>query len=257
MQQLPWHKAIEQVLRDNDGVASLEVLYRDIVKYRDVTTNREWKATLRGILYREMQQKGYIVKVGLGVFALRSVAPKRTLFQRIVHGKEIKRKHLSHTDIEGMLVELGNFYGYDTYTADAKKFFDGKPLVSLATLKDLPPFTGFPDLLEQVRRIDVLWFERKPRAFPKFAFEVETTPDFRRALLRLYQLRDFDTALYVISNAAKRNLFEKRLLDEPFHILRHRFVFRSFDDVLNIYQLQVQLVEEEERFFANLIRRRR
>jgi len=66
MKQLPWHEAIEQVLRDNGGVASLEVLYRDIAQYRDLTTNREWKATLRGILYREMQRKGQIVRVGLG-----------------------------------------------------------------------------------------------------------------------------------------------------------------------------------------------
>ena len=50
----------------------------------------------------------------------------------------------------------------------------------------------------------------KPRPFPKFAFEVETTPEFRRALLRLYQLRDFDTALYVVADEAKRSLFEKR-----------------------------------------------
>ena len=41
MKQLPWHEAIEQVLRDNGGVASLEVLYRDIAQYRDLTTNRE------------------------------------------------------------------------------------------------------------------------------------------------------------------------------------------------------------------------
>jgi len=253
MKQLPWHEAIEQILRDNGGVASLEVLYRDIVKYRDVTTNREWRATLRGILYREMQRKGHIVRVGLGVFALRNLTRKPTLFQRIVHGEDVQKKKLTHADIEGMLLELGNFYGYDTYTADVQKSFDGKPLSSIATLKDLPPFT-FPDLLKQVRQIDVLWFERKPRAFPKFAFEVETTPEFRRALLRLYQLKDFDTILYIIADDTKKNLFEKRLHDEPFYILRDRFNFVSISKIFNIYQLRIQLLKEEEQVFGNKIR---
>lgn len=255
MKQLPWHEAIEQVLRDNGGVVSLEVLYKDIVKYRDVTTNREWKATLRGILYREMQQKGRIVRVGLGVFALQDAVPKLTLFQRITRGENVQRKWLNHASIEGMLLELGNFYGYDTYTANAQKHFDGKPLASIATLKDLPPFT-FPDLLEQLRWIDVLWFERKPRPFPKFAFEVEMKPNFRRALLRLYQLRDFNTTLYVVADDTKQKLFEKCLQDEPFHILRHRFAFFPIDKVLLLYQLRVQLAKEEEQIFGNKMRQR-
>ena len=110
--------------------------------------------------------------------------------------------------------------------------------------------------MSQARQIDVLWFERKPRPFPKFAFEVETTPEFRRALLRLYQLCDFDTALYIVADEAKRPLFEKRLQDEPFYALRHRFVFRSFEEVFRLYQLQVQLSEEQSRFFAEHLRPR-
>jgi len=145
MKQLPRHEAIEQVLRDNGGVASLEVLYRDIAQYRDLTTNREWKATLQGILYQEMQRKGQIIRVGLGVFALRNAFRKRTLFQRLAESEAVRPQRLNHAEVEGMLLELGNFYGYDTYTADAQKVFDDKPLASIATLKDLPPFT-FPDL---------------------------------------------------------------------------------------------------------------
>ncbi len=249
MRQLSWREAIEQVLRDNGGMASLDVLYRDIPKHRDVTTNREWKATLRGILYREMQQRGNIVRVGLGVFALKDAVPKQRLFQRIIRREEIQRHRLTHTDIEGMLVELGNSYGYDTYTADAHKVFDGKPLAAIATLKELPPFT-FPEVLAQVRQIDVLWFERKPNPFPKFAFEVETTPNFRRALLRLYQLRNFDTTFYIIADSAKQGLLEKCLREEPFHAIRHRVLFRSIEEVLIVYQLKVRLAEEEAKFFG-------
>jgi len=254
MKNLSWHKAIEQVFEDNGGIVSLNVLYRDIAKYRDITTNREWKATLRGILYREMQQKGNIVRIGLGVFALRETGHEADLFQRIIRGENVQWKRLKHADIEGILLELGNLYGYDTYTADAHKFFDGKPLASIATLKDLPPFT-FKDLLEQIRLIDVLWFERRSHAFPKFAFEVETTPEFRRALLRLYQLRDFNTILYIVANNAKQELFEKYLQYEPFNTISHRFIFLPFDKLLHIYQLRVKLAQLEEDFFVRYMKK--
>ncbi len=253
-QQLSWHEAIEQVLRDNEGVANLGVLYRDIQKYRDVSTNRAWRATLRGILYREMQKKRHIVHVGLGVFALKEFAPEQSLFQSLTRGEKLTRQRFSHAEIEGMLLELGNFYGYDTYTADRQRVFDGKPLSAIAALREIPPFT-FPDLLKQARNIDVLWFERKARPFPKFAFEVETTPEFRRSMLKLYQLRDFNVALYIIADARKKVMFEKHLQDDPFHSLRHRFTFRSFDDVVRLYRLVVQLPELENQFFGFQLRR--
>ena len=58
--ELPWTEAIEQVIEDNGGAASLEKMYVDILKYRDVSNNRAWQATLRGILYRDMKQSGRI-----------------------------------------------------------------------------------------------------------------------------------------------------------------------------------------------------
>ncbi len=49
---------------------------------------------------------------------------------------------------------------------------------------------------------------------------VETTPEFRCALLRLYQLRNFNTVFCVIADGAKQTLFERRLQEEPFHNTR-------------------------------------
>ena len=60
----------------------------------------------------------------------------------------------------------------------------------------------------------------------------------------------------VIADEAKRNLFDKRLQDEPFYASRHRFVFRSFEEVFRLYQLQVQLAQAQAHFFADRIRPR-
>jgi len=106
--QLPWSEAIEQVIVDNGGVASLDKMYVDILKYRDVSSNRQWKATLRGILYRDMRQRGRIVRIGLGVFGFKKKAVQQGMFQKIEAHKAIKVSS-RHSTTQGMLVELGNF----------------------------------------------------------------------------------------------------------------------------------------------------
>ncbi|MFQ5799236.1 MAG: hypothetical protein ACE5JU_18465 [Candidatus Binatia bacterium] len=249
--QLPWSEAIEQVITDNGDVASLDKMYTDILKYRDVSNNRRWKATLRGILYRDMRQRGRIVRVGLGVYGFKEKAAQQGIFQKIEARKSVKVSS-RHSTTEGMLIELGNFYGYDTFTADSSAEFDGKPLGSIASLGDLPTFTGFADLLEQVKRIDVLWFnKRTKRAFPKVAYEVENTPEFRRALLKLYQLRDFKTDFFLIAEGKKRALFESRLNNDPFYEIKARFAFRSFEDVTYLYAAAAEHFLLRERFFVS------
>jgi hypothetical protein len=249
--QLPWSEAIEQVITDNGGVASLDKMYTDILNYRDVSSNRRWKATLRGILYRDMRQRGRIVRVGLGVYGFREKAAQQGAFQRI-EAREVVKVSSRHSTTEGMLIELGNFYGYDTFTADRSAEFDGKPLGSIASLGDLPPFTGFADLLQQVKRIDVLWFNKRTRrAFPKTAYEVENTPEFRRAMLKLYQLRGFKTDFFLIAEKEKRALFESHLNNDPFYEIKDRFVFRSFEDVTHLYAAAAEHFLLREQFFAN------
>lgn len=249
--QLPWNEAIEQVIADNGGAASLDKMYVDVLKYRDVSSNRQWKATLRGILYRNMRQRGRIVRVGLGVFGFRDKTAPQGMFQKIEACKTIKASS-RHSTTEGMLLELGNFYGYDTYTADPSTEFDGKPLSSIASLCELPSFTGFVDLLEQVKRIDVLWLKKRTtRAFPKVAYEVENTPEFRCAMLKLYQLRDFKTDFFLIGEEKKRALFESRLSDDPFYEVKDRFVFRSFENITRLYSVAVEHFLLREQFFVS------
>jgi len=246
----PWSAAIEQVIADNGGVASLEKMYVDVLGYRDVSNNRQWQATLRGILYRDMRERRRIVRVGLGVFAFSEKGVQHGAFQRIAAEGTVPVTS-RHSTIQGMLVELGNFYGYDTYAADPSCDFDGKPLGSIVSLQELPAFTGFADLLEQARRIDVLWLKKRTaHAFPKAAYEVENTAEFRRAMLKLYQLRDFETQFYLIAADKKRALFESRLNDDPFFAIKGRFVFRTFDDVTHLYVAAVQHFLLREQFFA-------
>lgn len=248
--ELNWVEAIEQVLRDNGGSASLERMYLDILKYRDVSNNRQWQATLRGILYRDMRQRDHFVRLGLGVFGLKNAATSQSTFNQIATNKQVAVSS-QHSAIQGMLIELGNFYGYDTYTADPNANFDEKRLGSIASLAQIPDFTGFSDLLSQVRKIDVIWFsKRTQRSFPKAAFEVENTPEFRRSMLKLYQLRDYKTDFYLVAAEDKKSLFESRLNNDPFNSVRHDFLFRSFEEVSHLYVAAAEHFLLQERFFA-------
>lgn len=240
IKELPWSEAIEQVIADHGGTVSLERMYADILKYRDVSRNTRWKETLRGILYRDMETKKRIKRVGLGVFGFAHQSRAQTTFEQIVHEEKVKPID-NHSHVQGMLLELGNFYKFKTYTADPTKEFDGKQLGSIATLQELPAFTGFQDVLEKAKRIDVLWLTgRAARAFPKLAFEVENSTDFTRSMLKMYQLRDFDAIFYLIAPTDREHIFQARVNDDPFFAMRQKYVFRSFAQVTRLYQVAVE-----------------
>lgn len=251
LNELSWIEAIKQVLTDNSGAASLEKMYSDILKYRDVSTNNQWQATLRGILYRDMRQTDEIVRVGLGVFGLKNSAASQSTFQMVAKNRSVSTSS-RHSTTQGMLIELGNFYGYDTYTADPNMYFDEKKLGSISSLSEVPSFTGFEDLLNQSKKIDVIWFsKRTQRSFPKKAFEVENTPEFKRSMLKLYQLRDLKTEFYLIADTEKESLFESRLNDDPFNNIRSEFNFRSFENVTRLYVAAAEHFLLKEKFFPN------
>lgn len=49
-------EAIEQVMKDNGGTASLGVIYKNICKYYPAAKqSKDWEAGLRGVLYREIK----------------------------------------------------------------------------------------------------------------------------------------------------------------------------------------------------------
>lgn len=235
---MKWGDLIETIMRDHGGVASLNLLYEQASEYRHLPSG-DWRKTLRGVLYRDVKG-GRFVKVGLGVYALPDNA--RTLqdsaYQHAQRGETVqaylqKQTNL-HDAIQGMLVEIGNFLEYHTYTADPNRTFDGKRLGDLCSLHLVPDFT-YPDMKKRVARCDVIWFSRSSHPFPKYVFEVEATTDFQNSMLKMYELREFETQLVLVAAQERRNLYDQRLSQEPFASVRNKFRFRSFDLVTRFY----------------------
>lgn len=62
-------EAIEKVLDDYYGVATLEIIYNEIEKYYpNAKKSYEWQAGIRGVLYRDVGKR--FKKMDLGVYAL-------------------------------------------------------------------------------------------------------------------------------------------------------------------------------------------
>lgn len=158
-------EAIKKVLEDNGGTASLTDIYNNIEKYYPTAKSSEqWEAGIRGVLYREIRNKKLFKKIGLSIYALSDYQ------EEVKPHKEDKVR--MHSYIEGICLELGNFKNFATYTADPSMLYrDNIQLQRIATLNELPLFS-YEDILREVKRIDVIWFNQKGHKFPQKVFEV-------------------------------------------------------------------------------------
>jgi hypothetical protein len=234
---MKWTEVIEAIMEANRGVASLELLYQQASRYRSPLPAGDWQKTLRGVLYREVR-RGRYVKVGLGVYALPSPSLQDSAYAQAVRGVSssdyLQQVDDVHSAVEGMLIEIGNYLEYQTYTSDRNRVFDGKRLGDLCRLQQVPPFT-YQELVDTVSRCDVIWFSHGQRPFPKFVYEVENTTNFVNSMHKMYQLKDIEARFVLVAPEARRSEFQQRLKDEPFSGVSSRYAFRSFEQVAEFY----------------------
>jgi len=151
----------------------------------------------------------------------------------------------NHSEAEFTLLKLGQILGYDTYSPDRNKIAYGKKLEDLISLDDIPQFTT-PSLLDTIKYIDVIWFQDE---FPICCFEIEHTTGVTKGLLRLYQTSQLNTKLFVIAPADVLKKFEKELQKMPFRKIKHRYIFRSYEDLASFCSIAENYVNLKKRFF--------
>ncbi len=63
--------AIIKVMQDHNGLANWKILYNELEKYYPNIKNQiDWKAGIRGVLYREINNNKNFKKIGEGLFSL-------------------------------------------------------------------------------------------------------------------------------------------------------------------------------------------
>lgn len=230
-------EAIRKLMEDNGGTATWDIIYSNIEKYYHAAKeSREWQAGIRGVLYREVKNNRNFKKIGFGIFAVKEYEEEK--IKAITEKSPVRM----HSFIEGICLELGNFEQFDTYTPDPTASFKDNILLSnLRTMSALPLFT-YQQIVEIVKRIDVLWFNKKGFKFPKRAFEVvDSIGTLGDALIRTYQLVEFDLDFHIIGSKENEEKFKDRMTKEPFVRVISRYRYQSYEEIIDYYNKRLEL----------------
>jgi len=238
-ERLTYSEAIERVLTANNYVAPLRKIYKEIVKYRPLTGQTPFKT-----IQERVQRDPRFTRIGLGIYALTDYLDKLPTSPK-PQNKE-QEKEQTHYSIQGMLLEIGNMEGFDTYSPNKNAIFDNKPLLQIMTLSEFPNFT-YSNIVQSVRFIDVLWFNEQ--GFPKFTFEVEITPQFRNSLLKFSELSDFYTTFYVIAEAENQDKYHREISRSVFRGIKGRCLFKTCDQVRGMYFKSIEKQRVSAEFF--------
>lgn len=236
-------EAIEQVMKDNGGTASLGVIYKNICKYYPAAKqSKDWEAGLRGVLYREIKNGRHFKKIGISIYAMKDYQEENR--------PQVKDKERMHSYIEGICLELGNFNGYYTYTADPTvKYRDNLCLRDFATVKSLPVFS-YKEIVDEAKRIDVIWLSKKGYMFPDVVFEVvDSIGTLNGALNRSMQLKHFMTEFIIVAPEKHHEKFMKTMDMEIYQPQKERFKFFNYDDIMELYEHTARKHEIEKSMF--------
>jgi hypothetical protein len=155
-----------------------------------------------------------------------------------------------HSYIEGICIELGNFKKFDTYTADPSAVFkDNIRLNDIAVVKEMPLFT-YPEIIQETKRIDVVWFNKRGFQFPQRVFEVvDSIGTLTGAFNRSLQLSNFRTEFYIVAPEKHKAKYEQTIHLEPYNHNIDNFKFVNYDDIIALYENAARVNKLENKLF--------
>ena len=237
-------EAIAKVMADNGGVANLETIYKNIATYYPTARDSiNWQEGIRGVLYREIKNDRWFKKIGLSIYALSDYVEEKK--------PDTSDTVKMHSYIEGICVELGNYKGFDTFSADPSAMYRDKMQISaFASLKDIPQFS-YPEILREVQRIDVVWFNKTGLSFPQKVFEVvDSVGTLTGAFNRSLQLRNYRTHFCIVAPEKHHDKYNQTLSLETYKADADRFSFLNYEDVIDYYESTVRSKKVEDSIFV-------
>ncbi len=241
-----WKDVVKEALTEIGTSGHLDDIYSKIKGHPKTETNPTWRDTVR----RTLQQYSifYQEEKGSGIWHLREEKPLAEFDPK-------KNPNPGHEDVQGMLLELGKIYGYETSAAinDAKKKFMNTPIEEVATIKEFQRNVFHPKVVEIVSHIDVLWFGGDTDMLvPEFAFEVEHTTDVTKGLGRLLDLHRSGqrTRLFIILPIDKMGKFDKEIGRSLFRDIKGICRARTYEPLINLYTLAKEHDLQKTEFFG-------
>jgi len=243
-----WKDVVADALQELGGQAHLSDINRKIKGHPKTKTNPTWQDTIRRVV-RQYNIFEPVPPARSGIYRL--VEKKSTLAQP--QGINSTNPEINHGTAQGMLVVLGNLYGYETFAPthdQTTRDFQDKKIGDLVTVKTCEGIVQGANLTK-VREIDVLWLDEDDEGlFPVFAFEVEHSTRVKNGMDRLLKIpQRFPTRYFILAPSEdERKLFDLYVAQTPFKNFRDKFTFRLYGELENVYNAAVKHATERSSF---------
>jgi hypothetical protein len=224
------HEAVILAMKQNGGYATLGQLYQTAPKIPDC----EWGTkTPFASIRRIVQMRDEFFKVRSGLWALTSEKAKvMELFSDEQEPK--KEREYSHYFFQGLVVEIGNMKGFQTFvpSQDKNKPFSKQRLGDVTTVSKLYEFT-YSEVLRRALTIDVTWINS--RKYPNSFFEIEHSTDIYNSLLKFVEFQDFRINFYIVADSQRRAEFDSKIGYSAFTSIKPFVKFWNYDSVSELH----------------------
>ena len=224
------YEAVIQAMRASGGYATLGQLYQTVPKIPDCF----WRTkTPFASIRRIVQTHDEFFKVHRGLWTLAS-EKERVMRLFLDEKAPTKEREYSHYFYQGLVVEIGNLKGFQTFipNQDKNKPFSQSILGEVSTISTYYEFT-YEDLLHKAQTIDVTWFN--PRKFPDSFFEIEHSTDIFKSLLKFNEFQDFRINFYIVADSLRRAEFEGKISQSAFSPIKPFVKYIDYDAVSELH----------------------
>ena len=238
MEKVKQHEQVIEVMRENGGFATLGFLNQKV-------NTSLWKTkTPFASIRRIVQDERFFFKIRPGLWALKE-EKENVLAHFEIEQPTQKQELFTHSYFQGLLVEIGNLKGLKTFVPnqDKNQMFLQKRLSDISTLENIYDFT-YPKILKRAKTIDVVWFN--DRNFPHAFFEVEHSTDIQNSLLKYYDLQDFYSQFFIVSDRKRKKEFEQKIGYHAFKSISNRVQFLDYEYVSTLHSKIFELARLED-----------
>ena len=225
------YEAVEQVMAENGGYATLKHLY----EHAPHVEGSEWGTkTPNASIRRIVQKRDLFFKIRPGLWALEDCREELPEHLYSESTPPEKQEEYNHTYFQGLLVEVGNMRAAETWVPaqDKNQAFLDRTLADVRTLDSIPKF-GYEEMVSRARTVDVVWFNN--RRMPESLLEVEFSTDFQNSLHKFLDLQDYYANFVIVADETREGQFEKRLGQSGFGPIRDRVDFFTFEEVSRLH----------------------
>ena len=220
------YEAVIEAMKQYGGYATLGQLYQTAPNI----PGSEWKTkTPFASIRRIVQMHDEFFKIRPGLWALTSEKEKVMRLFSEEQAPE-KEKEYTHAFFQGLVVEIGNLKGFQTFvpSQDKNKPFAQRKLGEVTNLTEFYKFT-YEDVLRQALTIDVTWFNE--RRYPASFFEIEHSTDIYRSLSKFMEFQDFRVNFHIVADNHRKAEFEDKLSLAAYAPIKQLVKFWDYDAV--------------------------